>query len=112
MAKLVKGIPQQNGLPVQKEQVNQSLAGFNVEARRVMNREETYLPIKGAFKIKVKNEGDVDVIIFGSYSLPSYSEETFEQNDANLTFKDDTAIKYPEYTEGENVNILLIKYFK
>lgn len=88
------------------------LGHFNVQTNRITSRVESYLKIKGAFKVKVQNKGDVDVTIFGNYPLPSYSEETFETGDTNLGFSSDTAIEYPEESPTEEVNILLTAYYK
>lgn len=85
---------------------------FSVQTNRITSREETYLRIEGAFKIKVQNRGDVDIIIFGNYRLPSYSEETFETGDTNLGFSANTAVEYTPKSAGETIDILLTNYFK
>lgn len=108
MTRLVK-IPQK---PMNEEVPKQVVKTFNVQTNRLTSRDETYLRIKGSFKVRVQNKGDVDVIIFGNFPLPSYSDETFETGDTDLGFVDDTAIQYVEESAGENINILLTNYFR
>lgn len=113
--KLQKTEPSNSSTAVQKTVVLEAaLPGksFNVQTNRVTSREETYLKIKGSFKIRVQNKGDVDVTIFGNFPLPSYSDETFETGDTNLGFVTDTAIQYPAESVGENINILLTSYLR
>lgn len=86
--------------------------GFNVQSNRITNRNETYLKIAGAFKCEVENNGNVDIIIFGGYKLPSYSKKTFETGDSNLVFKSDTPIQYAALSSVENIDILLTTYTK
>lgn len=86
--------------------------GFAIQTNRITKREESYLRIKGAFKIKVQNHGDVDIEIFGNYKIPSYSEETFDTGDASLGFTSDTLISYAPETVNENINIVLTTYSK
>lgn len=112
MDKLVKNPEGKTASQPTNIQVVKPLNSFNIQANRITSREETYLKIKGAFKIKVQNKGDVDVIIFGNYPLPSYAEETFETGDTNFGFVADTAINYAEVSESENINIILTSYFK
>ena len=85
---------------------------FNVQANRVTSREQTYLKCKGSFKIRVQNKGDVDVVIFGNFPLPSYADETFETGDTNLGFVNDTAINYAPQSAGENINIIFTNYYR
>lgn len=94
------------------ERLVEPLHKFNIQANSITSREETYLKIKGAFKCKVQNKGDVDIKIFNNYPLPSHSEETFETGDTNLGFIDNTAIEYDIPSPGENINIILTSYFK
>lgn len=96
----------------QNEQVIKPLNNFNIQANKITSRDETYLRIKGAFKIKVQNKGDVDVTIFGNYPLPSHSEETFDTGDTNLGFVSDTAIVYAPPSTAEKINIILTSYYK
>lgn len=112
MAKLVKPLSKENVLPLQKEPVKQIFTGFNVQTNRITSRDETYLKIKGAFKIRVQNVGNVDVTVFGNFPLPSYSDETFETGDSSLGFANDIAIQYALESAGENINILLTNYFR
>lgn len=112
MERLIKNPEGIKASPVQNVQVVKPLNNFNIQANKITSRDETYLKIKGAFKIKVQNKGDVDVIIFGNYPLPSYAEETFETGDTNFGFVADTAINYAEVSESENINIILTSYFK
>jgi hypothetical protein len=94
------------------ERLVEPLQKFNIQANSITNREETYLKIKGAFKCKVQNKGDVDVKIFGNYPLPSHSEETFETGDTNYGFSANTAIEYAAVSPEEKINIILTSYFK
>lgn len=109
MDKLVKQNPAENK-PAPAKVLVAPANSFNVQANRITSREETYLRIEGAFKIKVQNKGDVDVIIFGNYPLPSYSEETFDTGDTNLGFAADTAIQFAKESAGENINLILTTY--
>ena len=86
--------------------------GFNVQANRITSRNETYLKIAGAFKCEVENNGNVDIIIFGGYKLPSYSKKTFETGNSNLIFKSDTNIQYPPISSVDNIDVLLTTYTK
>lgn len=99
-------------LTTHNEQLATPLNYFNVQANRITSREETYLKIKGSFKIKVQNKGDVGIKIFGNYPLPSHSEETFDTGDTTLGFIDNTAIEFDKFSAGEKINIILTSYFK
>lgn len=109
MTRLVK-IPDMVKTPVPIKEPVFPPNNFNVQSNRITSREETYLRIQGAFKIKVQNKGDVDVVIFGNYPLPSYSEEVFENGDTLLGFSADTAIEYAPEAVGENINLILTTY--
>jgi glycogen debranching enzyme len=85
---------------------------FSVQVSRITTRDLTYLKIKGAFKIKVKNKGDVGITIFENFQLPSYAEEVFETGESNLSFVNDTKIQYDDISTGENIDIHLTAYFK
>jgi len=102
----VKNSPPENNKPTTTG------VGFTVNTNRITKREETYLKIKGAFKIRVQNKGDVDIIIFGGFLLPAYSDETFETGDTNLSFIEDTLIQYIPIVPGENINLFLTTYVK
>jgi hypothetical protein len=113
MSKLVKnpeGIKQK--LNPLLEELALPLNSFNIQTNRITSRDETYLKIKGAFKIKVQNKGDIGIKIFGNLEIPSYAEETFETGDTNLGFVSNTAINYDQPAANENINILLTSYFK
>jgi hypothetical protein len=86
--------------------------GFNVQTNRITSRNETYLKIKGTFKIEVENNGDVDIIIFGGYKIPSYAKKIFTADDSVLVFKADTSIEYAPLSAFENIDILLTTYTK
>lgn len=85
---------------------------FNVQANRVTSRIETYLKIKGSFKVRIQNKGDVDVVVFGNFPIPSYGDETFEPGDSDLGFVADTAIQYAPESIGENINLILTNYYR
>lgn len=85
---------------------------FNVQANRVTSRVETYLKIKGSFKVRIQNKGDVDIILFGNFPIPSHGDETFETGDTDLGFVADTAIQYAPESLDENINLILTNYFK
>lgn len=103
-------------LEAEKEQLSASsasaLKGFAIQTNRITKREERYLRIAGAFKIKVQNHGDVDIEIFGNYKIPSYSEETFDTGDTALGFTSDTLIEYATEVVNENINVVLTTYSK
>lgn len=94
------------------ENGNVSANTFSVQSNRITSREQTYLKIKGAFKIKVENKGDVGITIFENFEIPSYASEPFETGDTNLGFIDHTKIQYDNYSVGENIDIHLTAYFR
>lgn len=98
-------------LPANAE-IAKPLNTFNVQANRLTSRNETYLKIAGAFKIEVENNGNVDVIIFGNYKLPSYSKKTFGTDDSLLVFQKNIDIQYPTASPVDKIDILLTTYTK
>jgi hypothetical protein len=98
--------------PVLQPTKQPTAMGFNVQTNRVTSRKQTFLKIKDAFKIEVENTGNVDVVIFDGYKLPSYSQKTFETGDTSLGFYADTAINYGAEAIGEIIEIVLTTYTK
>lgn len=98
--------------PVETEGSAHIDGGFNVQVSRITSRDLTYLKIKGAFKIKVENKGDVEITFFENYHLPSYASEVFETGDSNSKFSDHAKIQYEDQSPGENIDIHLTAYFK
>jgi hypothetical protein len=98
----------------QAEPTNKVKAGissnFRVQANRYTSTENVYLKTKGAFKIRVQNEGNVGITIFGNFYLPPYADEVFDTGDPSLSFSDDTAVIYDEVFPGDEINILLTAY--
>lgn len=85
---------------------------FNVQGNSLTNDKETYLKIKGAFKIRIQNKGEVGIKIFGNFYLPSYSDETFETGDTNLGFSQDAHIEFDDHAPTDKVEIVLTNYYK
>lgn len=89
-----------------------TIGSFSVQANRLTNDKETYLKIKGAFKIRVQNKGDIGITVFGNFYLPSYSDETFETGDTNLGFNKDASIEFAPHVTGNLIDIVLTTYTK
>ncbi len=85
---------------------------FNVQSNGLTNDKETNLKIKGAFKIRIQNNGEVGIKIFGNFYLPSYSDETFETGDTNVGFIQDAHIEFDEHTPTDKIEIVLTNYYK
>lgn len=85
---------------------------FNVQSNKLTNDKETKLKIKGAFKIRIQNIGETGIKIFGNFYLPSYSDETFETGDTNLSFSEDAHIEFDDHDPKDNVEIVLTNYYK
>lgn len=85
---------------------------YRVQSNRVTNSNESTLKTKGAFKIRIQNKGDVGIKVFGNFYMPSYSDETFETGDANLSLAQDSHIEFDEHTISDVVEIVLTSYYK
>jgi hypothetical protein len=104
--------PSQAHEETQKEIFVSGGGSFNVQANRLTNDKETTLKIKGAFKIRVQNKGEVGIKIFGNFYLPSYSDEPFETGDTNLGFSQDAHIEFDDHAPTDKVEIVLTNYYK
>ena len=96
----------------QKEAFVGGGGSFNVQGNSLTNDRETYLKIKGAFKIRIQNKGEVGIKIFGNIYLPSYSDETFDSGNNNLVFSQDASIEFDNHDPTDKIEIVLMNYYK
>lgn len=83
---------------------------FNVQTNRITEETQATMKIKGMYKIRLQNKGQVAIKVFGNFDLPSYADEVFESGDSLLGFSTDAQIVYAPHSSVDAINVVITGY--